>query len=361
MITISLCMIVRNEEKTLEKCLQSIKGVPDEIILVDTGSTDRTLDIAKKWTNHTYSFSWIDDFSAARNESFRHATKDYILWLDADDILQPEEAEKLQILKKVLDPSIDAVSMLYYVAFDEQHHVTSSTRRIRLVKREKNFRWKGIVHEDLACSESFNHQTSDIIVTHTKQTPRHASRNIHIYKRAMERGHVFTTQDYFHYARELSVHKEYDKAIKMYECCLEHPTDISLENRVFIQHQLATCYALIGNQEKEQHLTLQSFLIDIPQPVFCCRMGEFFIQQRQFEQAIFWYQLAISIKLPNRYEWSLSQQIYQTWLPHKQLGFCYFLLENYIESYKHYQHVLEYQPQDPEVLYNLKLLRDLRR
>ncbi|QDZ76992.1 glycosyltransferase [Bacillus cereus] len=82
MITISLCMIVKNEEHTLDRCLQSVKGIPDEIIILDTGSIDRTKEIAKKWTNQVYNFKWIHDFSAARNEAFRHATMDYIFWLE---------------------------------------------------------------------------------------------------------------------------------------------------------------------------------------------------------------------------------------------------------------------------------------
>lgn len=354
-------MIVKNEEVTLEKCLQSIKGIPDEIILVDTGSTDRTVEIAQQWTDHVYSFQWMDDFSAARNDSFRYATQEYILWLDADDILQPEEAVKLMRLKEDLSSSVDAVSMLYHVAFDTKHQVTSSTRRIRLVKRDKLFRWVGIVHEDLKCSSSFSHQASDIIVTHTKENSKNSTRNIEIYRRAIKKGRVLTTQDRFHYARELTVHKKYKKAIEMYQSCLKNAKELSLENQTFIYHQLATCYALTGRPKKEKEITLQSFLIDIPQPVFCCRMGEFFIQNQQYEQAIFWYKLALTIELPTRYEWSVSQKIYQTWLPHKQLGMCYFFLEKYEQSYTHNQEVLRYNPLDQDVHNNLKVLEELLR
>ena len=76
MVTISLCMIVKNEETVLSRCLDSIASLVDEIIIVDTGSTDKTKSIAAKYTTHIYSFSWIDDFSAARNYSFSKATMD---------------------------------------------------------------------------------------------------------------------------------------------------------------------------------------------------------------------------------------------------------------------------------------------
>ena len=87
---LSLCMIVRNEEAALPNCLASAQGLIDELIVVDTGSTDRTVEIAQRFGAKVYHFEWIDDFSAARNESIKHATGDWILWLDADDIF-PEK------------------------------------------------------------------------------------------------------------------------------------------------------------------------------------------------------------------------------------------------------------------------------
>lgn len=83
MISVSLCMIVKNEEDVLERCLKSVAGLVDEIIIVDTGSTDRTREIATHFTNQIFDFPWQDDFSAARNEAFSHASMDYCMWLDA--------------------------------------------------------------------------------------------------------------------------------------------------------------------------------------------------------------------------------------------------------------------------------------
>ncbi|HHK5531697.1 TPA: glycosyltransferase [Bacillus mobilis] len=358
MVTISLCMIVKNEEKTLNRCLQSVEDIPDEIIIVDTGSIDRTKEIAKKWTPHVYDFEWVYDFAAARNEAFRYATMDYIFWLDADDILTPADANKLRKLKNVLDPDVDAVSMKYHTMFDSNGNVTSSTRRLRLIKRTKPFCWNGIVHEDLVCSEDFSCVSSDICITHTKQTLKDRNRNIKIYERAIKKGILLSIPDTFHYARELTAHKQYEKAIEQYEACMDSP-EISLENKTFMYHQLASCYALIGNLDKERELTLSSFLLDIPQPVFCCRMGEQFIQKKQYEQAAFWYELAINMQLPPRYEWSVSQQMYQTWVPHKQLALCCYCMGNYEKAYRHSQKVLVYQPNDLDTQANMLMLKEL--
>ena len=96
MQTISLCMIARNEEKYLEQCLNSVKDLADEIIIVDTGSTDRTKEMARKFNAKIYEFKWIDDFSAARNESLKHATKDWILVMDADEVIEKDDLEKIK-------------------------------------------------------------------------------------------------------------------------------------------------------------------------------------------------------------------------------------------------------------------------
>jgi len=100
---ISLCMIVRDEEDVIGRCLESIKDIVDEIIIVDTGSIDRTKEIVSKYTDKIFDFEWVDDFAKARNFSFSKATKDYIMWLDADDVIEVEDREKLMLLKKNIE------------------------------------------------------------------------------------------------------------------------------------------------------------------------------------------------------------------------------------------------------------------
>ena len=100
MTTLSLCMIVKNEEEVIERCLNSIEGMCDEIIIVDTGSTDKTIELISKYKKvKLFHFKWIEDFSAARNFSFSHASQDLILWLDADDIVKPKDLKILQSIK----------------------------------------------------------------------------------------------------------------------------------------------------------------------------------------------------------------------------------------------------------------------
>ena len=113
MISISLCMIVKDEEKVLARCLDSVKDAVDEIIIVDTGSRDGTKEVAGGYTGYIYDFPWQDDFSAARNEAFSKASMEYCMWLDADDVLPGGSAEKLLQLKEELPTDTDMVMMPY--------------------------------------------------------------------------------------------------------------------------------------------------------------------------------------------------------------------------------------------------------
>ena len=114
--TISLCMIAKNEEKWIEQCLSSVKDIADEIIIVDTGSADKTKDIAKKYNAKIFDFKWLDDFSAARNESIKHATKDWILVLDADETFEKKDLNKI---RNTIENSKDAAGF----AFEQRSYI----------------------------------------------------------------------------------------------------------------------------------------------------------------------------------------------------------------------------------------------
>ena len=134
MVSVSLCMIVKNEEDVLARCLESAADLVEEIVIVDTGSTDSTREIAARFTGQVYDFPWRDDFAAARNESFARASMDYCLWLDADDVLLEADREAFLKLKETLDPAVNVVMAPYHVGFDGSGRVTFSYYRERLIK-----------------------------------------------------------------------------------------------------------------------------------------------------------------------------------------------------------------------------------
>jgi GT2 family glycosyltransferase len=97
-VRVSLTVIARNEESNLPNCLASVRGLFDEIVVIDTGSHDRTAEIARSFGAKVFDFPWVDDFGAARNEALARATGDFAFWLDADDVLDPPQREKLRAL-----------------------------------------------------------------------------------------------------------------------------------------------------------------------------------------------------------------------------------------------------------------------
>ncbi|WP_128894351.1 glycosyltransferase [Longirhabdus pacifica] len=354
MITISLCMIVRDEEKTLARGLDTIKHIVDEINIIDTGSIDKTKEVASRYTDRIFDFKWIDNFSAARNFAFSKATKDYIFWMDADDVILEDSQQLFLQLKETLDPTVDSVSMKYNVGFDEYGNVLLSYRRNRLVKRMKYFKWIGIVHEYLAVNGNiFN---SDICVTH-KQIEHETHRNLNIYESQLAKGVELAPRDTVYYANELRDHRKWEKAITWYRKFLDDKKGW-VEDNIQACNNLALCYEALGDKENEFHACLESFKYDTPRAEACCRMGYYFLNKEMYDQSIFWYEMATKIPMQES-EWGFQNQAAWTWLPHLQLCVCYYRKGMYDKSYIHNEIARQYRPNDQSIKHNRKLLEDL--
>ena len=148
---LSLSMIVKNEEKFLEDCLRSVEGVVDEMVIVDTGSTDRSRDIAERFGARVFSWAWSGDFSAARNECLRHVSGDWVLYMDADERLESGHGKALRSLMR--HPSAGA--FLIYVGGTialQNGRYGHSNAYPRLFRRHPNIGFEGKVHEQIAPS-----------------------------------------------------------------------------------------------------------------------------------------------------------------------------------------------------------------
>ena len=203
MTTISLCMIVKNEEKYLARCLSSVKSIVDEIIIVDTGSTDKTKQIAKKYTDNIFDFVWQDDFSMARNYAFSLAQSSYIMWLDADDII-PKNTQK-ELLKLKPSFTADTYMLKYDIAFNLNKPAFSYYRE-RIVKNCKMAKWQGVVHE---CITPFGRiEWLNLSIQHKKESLEKSSLNLKIYQNLLKKRPLSTREQYY-FARELYDHKRY--------------------------------------------------------------------------------------------------------------------------------------------------------
>lgn len=156
---ISLCMICRNEEKTIFRCLHHVADFVDEMVIVDTGSTDRTVERARRFTDRIFDFPWVDDFSAARNFALARARGEWILILDADEVIYEAELAALRALVRgggatgvVLD--LHQFEINYdRLAFDDDIPWPSIETRVdpklRLVRNTGWLRFVGRIHESL--------------------------------------------------------------------------------------------------------------------------------------------------------------------------------------------------------------------
>ncbi|WP_308345873.1 tetratricopeptide repeat-containing glycosyltransferase family 2 protein [Priestia aryabhattai] len=350
-LSISLCMIVKNEEAVIERCLTSVRPVVDEIIIVDTGSADRTKEIISTFTNCIYDFKWIDDFSAARNFAFSKATKDYILWLDADDIITEENITKFLTLKQALTHDVDAVSMAYHLTFDPNGNPSFSSRRNRLVKREKPFKWHGFVHEYLEVGGNILH--SDIAITHQKEKI-HSDRNLRIYEKALKAGKLFSPRDQYYYANECKDHGIYEKAIQWYQKFLNGKKGW-IEDNIEACGRMADCYIHLKNWPNAIKSCIDSFHYDAPRGENCCRLGFSYLQQNDIQQAISWYKLATVVEIPETKSPFINHACY-TWLPNLQLCLCYSKLNDFHNAKKHNDIAASFVPNDPHVRHNQEFL-----
>ena len=175
---VSLTMIVRDEERNLPHCLESVRGVFDEIVVLDTGSRDRTVEIARSFGARVFDFVWVDDFAAARNAALARATGDYAFWLDADDLIEPPERTKLEALLGRLGRGGEMPAFVVRCSCDAGPNGEGGETvvdHIRLFPVIEGVRWTYRVHEQILPAlkrAGLPLQWTDITVRHTGYADR---------------------------------------------------------------------------------------------------------------------------------------------------------------------------------------------
>ena len=290
MITISLCMIVKNEEKNLERCLSSYAPFMDEIIVVDTGSTDRTKEIAARFTDKIYDFVWVNDFAKARNFSFEKATCDYIFSADADEVLEGENRQQFAILKQVLDPEIEIVQMQYG---NQLHNGTiynfDCELRPKLFKRLRSFTWIEPIHETVrTLPVVFD---SDIVITHLPEEI-HTKRDLAAFERMVQENMPISSRLHTIYAKELFVSgdkEDFEKAIPFFESSFYD------ENRADDEKLEAVC--VLSKAYRMLHMDAKFMKYAVFSEIgicseICYEIGQYFYENSEYADALHWFELA---------------------------------------------------------------------
>jgi glycosyltransferase involved in cell wall biosynthesis len=282
-------MIVKNEEKHLQTCLDSVIGVFDEIIIVDTGSSDDTKKIAEKYTDKIYDFEWVDDFSAARNFAFSKANSEYIMWLDADDILPEKTRTELIKYKEEITKNIDVVRMPYHTGFFDSKPTFTFSRE-RIIKNCEFAVWKGFIHETIAMFGKivdFNYA-----VEHHKQGSGDKNRNIMLYEKHIQAGEELSPRDMFYYGRELYYHNRNHDSIDTLSKFINNKKGW-VENIIDACRIRAECFEKLGEIDNALISLFESLIYDTPRAENCCEIGRIFIGMKNYKSAIYWYNIAL--------------------------------------------------------------------
>lgn len=288
MVEISLCMIVKNEEKVLARCLDSIADLMDEIIIVDTGSTDQTKKIAMQYTNHVYDFEWIHDFSAARNFAFSKATKEYIYSADADEVLDEENHQRFFELKQMLLPEIEIVQMKYgnqlshgtAYNFDEEY-------RPKLFRRLREWTWIEPVHEQVRLDPVIF--DSDIVITH-KPHDNHAKRDFSVFQKQIREGKRLSGRLHHMYAMELYISGD-EKDLAEAEPFFAS-TAVDPERSMDEVKEAACIVCRSARMRGDSHTLLKMSLKDLlteGSSEMCYELGEYFYAVKDYDEAVMWF------------------------------------------------------------------------
>jgi tetratricopeptide (TPR) repeat protein len=292
--SVSLCMIVKNEEDRLAECVKSVGDFAGEIIIVDTGSTDRTVEIAAALGATVRHFTWIDDFAAARNESIRTASSDWIFWMDADDRLAPEDLIRLK--QAAASEKADAYYCNVVSHFKDGAIVEDRIEHLRLFRNHRRVQFEKPLHEDAAPAAS----RLGLVIARTNITIRHtgyaitreqlqtkARRNLQIIETAVRR-QPDDLQWRFHLGVTLNALGDYDASIGHLEAVVSNPPPLLDRDSYLYQAYEGLLLAYVNtNQPQLVRQTIERVLAEFSYRQHCwIRVAEIYLALDEPQQAI---------------------------------------------------------------------------
>jgi len=386
---LSLALIVKNEEKNLARCLDSVQGLWDELVIVDTGSTDKTVEIAKRYTKNVHYFEWIDHFSKARNYSFSKCTQPWIMWLDADDILKPEDIKKIRKEFETLSqrPDIDyiLINYHYYVEPPTDQGIPQATQLRERIVRRSVANWVGRCHEHMPVNFSRSTVIEDAFVWHMRDNEDRiadSDRNINLMKLAVKeepnaRNHFYLGDAYSDRGKSEKAVVEYEKSFYLqtdpsykfqsaYKIakkkrdlankCNKEATEYEKEGKDTLS---ARKRGLAQKYEKEAIDWLKTsleFEVKYREPLI--EVADIYFQRKDYHKTIFWLESAINLPEPVK-PFMITVKQWYTWWPHDILAQCYFNIGEYKKCIEHSEALYEMsQGARTYALENIKLAKD---
>ena len=289
---LTLCMIAGNEEERLGKCLESVQGLVDEIVVVDTGSTDRTVEIAESFGAKLGSFPWNDNFSDARNESLKLATGDWIMWLDPDDLLPQDMHGKI---REAMRAGLGKKKAYFWI-LDDQGYEPVTCLQLRLFPNLPGVEFRQPIHEQLAPSLielGVSCEPTEIRVVHTGYTtPEVVREKQERYLGIMESWLADHPDDYIvrsHAAQTQYIHGRLDEAIANYHqiiedsaCHSDHNLIIETTARLF----LGRCYIRTEQYEDALENLQRAYELDDQYALTLLTLGECYTRMGRHDEAL---------------------------------------------------------------------------
>lgn len=357
MPTLSLSMIVKDEARTIARVIECARPFCDELIVVDTGSTDGTVDILKNLGVQVYHFAWVDHFAKARNESLSHCTGDWVLWLDADDVIPSAQQQRfLEIKQTVLSDELDLVFMPYHVHFNAQGEPTIIQPNIRLFRRASGAYWTGAIHEHLVCEAPRTLSIADCFVehrTHPDKCAEKEGRNLRILERVLAEGDRSPRNLYL-------AALEHDFAGRPAEAIPYYLENMELESLAFNPYNtmlgLMDCYQKLEQEDDCIGWGFRAIQWESRRAEAYNKLGLIHYQRQQWERAIPLFTAGAACRPPQNSFEHVYQEHYE-WLPHQYLCECYAQLNQLKKMRYHADQALHYNtPHSQRVLALLQIM-----
>jgi glycosyltransferase involved in cell wall biosynthesis len=278
---LSLSMIVKDEEDSLADVLADARAFCDELVVADTGSSDRTRQVAADAGARVIEVPWTDDFAAARNAALDACTGDWVLWLDADDRVPPDSQHAFATVVADLDDDVDAVLTPYHYAFDARGQCSFTVVRERVLRRDAGLRWQGAVHEVVDIVGVNTREEPSLIVEH-RRTPAHTGRNLRILQRLYEAGDR-SPRTLFYRANELRDNGRHEEAVAAYDEAL------TAERPEWERYYALTCLGqslqVLGRDEEALAAALEAVRLDPGRPEAWMTAGRVHYERGHWVQA----------------------------------------------------------------------------
>ncbi|MDR3587832.1 MAG: glycosyltransferase [Desulfosporosinus sp.] len=354
---ISLTMIVRNEAAHLADCLESVKDKVDEMIIVDTGSTDDTISIARRYTPHVFTFPWRNDFSAARNFALEHATGDWILALDADEEVQCQDPLSFHaLINSAKDKEAFLLPLLNPISDTTEEYNTFHV--LRLFRNNLNYQYIGKIHEQVtlpdqqkvgfATSPTLKHKLLPLKICHQKR-----NRDLHLLKKASQEDPHNPFLHYYLGVEWLMLGKS-AYALPFLQKAYSSLTDDNLLFRAPALKYLLVTLRSLGRLDEALALSLETSLHYPNFTDIFYLGGLLFEDKKEYLIALKWFNQAIDCGIPPALFSHLTGS--ESFLAYYHLGFCYERIGKTIEARGAYETALELNPRYPYPLYNLFLI-----